>query len=222
MKAFLLLTLALFFSCNGQAYYEDHPEVEALVNTGYAQIYRGSSACPRSYGDETLTDRLGAKEGYHTLCVKHVQLPANVLSEVMLMEEHELENESDYDSRVTKLYVFKQDKFTTKWGVTAKEILKLAKAFNIPAKMAKDARVSSFVGVESSVDQFAGLYVGDAYDTSNKTHDFITGELRGRQVLQISFGDGVELYPGGGFGVTHYFFIMDGKIVYVKHSYWDA
>ena len=222
MKAFLFLTMALFFSCNGQAYYEDHPEVEVLVNTGYAQLHKGSSACPRTYGDETLTDRLGPKADYNTLCVKHQSLPAEVLSEVMLMEEHELENESDYDSRVTKLYVFKQDKFTTKWGISSKEIIQLAKAFNIPVKMAKDARVSSFIGADNSVDQFEGLYVGDAYDSNTKTHRFITKELRGKQVLQISFGDGVELYPGGGFGVTHYFFIMDGKLIYVKHSYWDA
>lgn len=217
-----ILTLALLISSFGaQAYYEDHPEVQALAESGKPALVKSAKECPKSYGDQSLVDRLGPAKDYGTLCVSHQSLPSAVLSEIIEMKENELENESDYDQRVTALWVFKQDSIGTQW-MTLKKVQELADMFDIPRSQSKSPAFGSFVADSDSFGQFEGLFVGDAYSNETATLNFLRKELKGKSVLQISMGDGVELYPGGGFQVTHYFFIVDGKLVYVKLSGWDA
>jgi len=43
-----------------------------------------------------------------------------------------------------------------------------------------------------------------------------------KKILRISFGDGVGLYPGGGVGVTHYFYISDSLLIYAKNVGWNS
>lgn len=139
------------------------------------------------------------------------------------MKEYELENDSDYDQRLTRLYVFKQDILKPGSSMSAKTVKQVASALGIPAKVVQGISFSSFIGNEGSLSQFEGLYIGtDFVGDDSESLKFLRSQMKGKLVLQVSFGDGIELYPGGAFYATHYLFIMDGKLIFVKHSGWDA
>lgn len=161
--------------------------------------------------------------GWRPFCVTHEYLPSEVFSEVRVMKEYELENDSDYDQRLTRLYVFKQDILKPGSSMSAKTVKQVASALGIPAKVVQGISFSSFIGNEGSLSQFEGLYIGtDFVGDDSESLKFLRSQMKGKLVLQVSFGDGIELYPGGAFYATHYLFIMDGKLIFVKHSGWDA
>lgn len=217
-----ILTLALIITSFGaQAYYEDHPVVQELAESGVPALTKKAEDCPSSYGDQSFVDRLGPSKTYGSLCVKHKRLPGEVLSEIIEMKENELQNESDYDQRVTAFWVFEQTSFKPGW-MNSRQVKEIAKVLGIPAKQAKEPSFGSYIADEDSFGQFEGLYIGEEYSSESATLSHLRSLLKGKTVLELSMGDGVELYPGGGFYVTHYIFIVEGKLIYVKLSGWDA
>lgn len=220
----LLLALAAgsvaLMSLSAHAYYEDNNKVMELADGGVPQIAYSSEDCPKSYGNKAFTHKLGAGTGYSSLCVKQVKIPADVLSEIRTMKENELENESDYDQRLTKLYVFEQDNYQT--NLSESGVRELAKALGIPSDQIKNISFNAFVPDASSFGQFEGLVIGEDFVDESQSLKYLRQLLKGQLVLGVSFGDEIELYPGGGFGVTYYLYFTKGKVVYVKQSGWDA
>ncbi len=218
------LIMLLLQATQTYAWYEDNETVMMLADSGTPIIDRQSSDCPNRYSDQSLTHRLGTENvGWRPFCVTHEYLPSSVFSEVRVMSDHELENDSDYDQRITRLYVFKQEDLKPGSSLSVKTVKDVAIALGIPSKVVKGISFSSFVGTKDSLGQFEGLYIGtDFVGDKTETLSFLRSQMEDKLVLQVTFGDGVELYPGGGFSVTHYLFIMDGKLIFVKHSWWDA
>lgn len=220
---YLFITI-MFLGLSSFAYYEDHKVVKALAKAGKPIISHNDVECPTRYiDDDSFVDRLGTS--YDPFCVKHVSLPAKVLKEVLDMEENELENLSDYDQRVTKYYVFKQCKYNPKRYVGERGIKELAKAFNIPQDQVKGLQFSAFIADSNSFSELGGLFVRSAtegYREITRTLRHTRSLLKGQLVLRASFGDGIDLYPGGGFAVTYYIYITKTHLVYVKKSGWDS
>ncbi|MCB0367822.1 MAG: hypothetical protein H6624_01455 [Bdellovibrionaceae bacterium] len=215
-----LVAAVVVSSLSAQAYFEDNRKVRDLASGGVPQLTINSEGCPKGFGDKSLTDRLGPVETFGTFCVKLVSLPGDVLSEIITMKDAELENESDYDQRMTKLYIFKQDTYNTNLDLDA--IKKVAKALGIPFHHLRGIRHKAFIANESSFSQFDGLMVGTEWVDNPKSVQHLIDTLKGKLVMGVSFGDEVELYPGGGFGVTYYLYFTKGMLVYAKLSGWDA
>jgi hypothetical protein len=220
-----ILALLLFLQTSqALAWYEDNETVMILAESGTPRIDRQSSDCPNRYSDQSLTHRLGTENvGWRPFCVIHEYLPSAVFSEVRAMAEYELENDSDYDQRITRMYVFKQEDLNPGTALSIETVKQLGMALGIPKKIIKGITFSSFIGDETTLGQFEGLYVGtDFVGDQTESLKYLRSQLMGKLVLEVTFGDGIELYPGGGFSVTHYLFILDGKLIFVKHSSWDA
>jgi len=90
----------------------------------------------------------------------------------------------------------------------------------------EDLTVTSFHGEEGNLQQYYGLFLGLEFELESATYNYLLWKLSGKQVVSVSFEEGVDLYPGGGFYVTHTFFItFDGsqaKVEYVKLSWWNS
>ena len=70
---------------------------------------------------------------------------------------------------------------------------------------------------------FDGLFIDDGYETNTALLRYMTRLLEDEdKVLRVSFGDGLDLYPGGGMGVVHYFYISENYLIYAKNVGWDA
>lgn len=214
MKTSLLALLAIF-SLSNNAYYEDHPRVQELADSGAVILEAESEDCSRG----KYSTRLGTQTGFSALCVEEVKLPVPVSYEVILMKEYELENESDYDSRITELNVFKGS-FSTHMSI--EEARNLIKSFSVSISDSADIHFYSEVIDEESFNQFENLFIGYDMIEAPMTVSFLRKLLKGENALRFSFTDGVELYPGGGFNVTHQFILVKGKLVYFKNSWWDA
>ena len=215
-----LVTLMALALCLNTYSYER--KVYELADSGNPELKKDSDSCPRRYSNQSYTDLLGQEDGHNTLCVKHVKLPLAVLSEIREMKSNELENESDYDQRVTALYVFEQSSFTN-GGVDSDSVKELAEKLGIPKSQIQGPTFRSFVANANSFSQFEGLALGEDYFMEQtESLKYLRTLLKGETILSISFGDGIELYPGGGFNVTHYLFLTKNKVVYVKLSWWDA
>lgn len=216
-KILCAFILSTGFSTN--AYYDDQPEVIALANAGDFSIVKNSSECPRQYGPVNERDELRGERG--ALCVESLLLPEDVQFEIDLMKQAELENESDYDQRITSVLAFKYHKMKNAQA-SLEELEKLVNALNIPFAQMKDLSFSSEVASARTFSRFDDLFLGIEFITKAKVRNFLLKSFKGQNLQVVSFGDGVELYPGGGFYVTHYLFISKNQAIYVKLSWWNS
>lgn len=198
------------------AYYEDRADVLELARAGEYATISSSKECQRDWnGHRDLLN------GDSKVCVSLFSIPSDVQNEVSLMKESELENESDYDQRVTSLLAFEW-KSVSSSRVSLGDIEKLAKSLNIPEAQLKNPEVAPFQAERGSFERFNQLFLGLEFKSNSKTFEYLVKNFEGQKVLSISFEKGVELYPGGGFYVTHYFFISQNKVIYVKLSWWNS
>ena len=216
MKHTLLAALA-FISLSTNAYYEDNQRVQALADSGKAILEYESSDCER----EPFETKLGLESGYSAICVKEVKLPVPVSYEVILMKEYELENDSDYDSRLTELRVFEGRSFSPNF-VDLQTARKLFESFSIKLPTNPNFHFQAEEMNSSSFSEFEGLFIGYDFIEAPMSVQFLRNLLKGETAQRISFTEGVELYPGGGFNVTHHLILVKGKLIYLKNSWWDA
>ncbi len=214
-----LIALFAVFSLSSNAYYEDLPEVISLANSGDFTLIENSAKCPGQYSPRQETDELRGREG--SLCVQSLKLPAEVEQEIDLMNQAELENESDYDQRITSVFAFKYHRLV---GAHANlsDVEDLASALNIPLSQMKDLTFSAEIANERTFSRFDDLFLGIEFKSNSKVSNFLLRSFAGQKVQVITFGDGLELYAGGGFYVTHYLFISNDKAFYVKLSWWNS
>jgi hypothetical protein len=219
MKA-LLSTLLISLSLSTLGYYDDLPEVVDLANSGDFVLIENSQNCPKHrWAPKNQKDQIRGDKG--SLCVEFLPLPKEVSFEVSMMEEAELENESDYDQRITSVLAFKRSDFL---GAQAslESLKEFAIAMNIPHSHLDTLAFNSEVASERTFSRFDELFLGMTFKSNSLTHKFLVESFKGQNVQVVTFGDGVELYPGGGFYVTHYLFISSDKAVYVKLSWWNS
>lgn len=217
----LLALIALSGLGNAKAYYEDVPKVRELAEAGTPEYEYRYEQCPQRYSvNKDLKDAIVTYE--NVFCVDRISLPTDVLAEVLEMKDNELENDSDYDSRITRFFVFKNDDFRALQGMPLKTIKEFAKGLGIPANQLKHDNLSTFTGDHNSFSQLEGLAMGFDYVEESLTLKHLRSLINGKTVTQVSFSDGIELYPGGGLGVTHYLLFIGEKTIYIKHSHWDA
>jgi hypothetical protein len=224
-----LVALLLFslLSLSAAALYEDVPEVMRLSRSGDYEIINSSRYCAVQGAVNGEMDLLIGKEG--TLCIDSIVLPKSVKEEIALMEASELENESDYDQRITSFLAFRWSGLKEE-GLTPKTLTTLAKSLNINLEEMQDGQISDFRGDENSFNEFTELFHGLEYVEGSKTQDFLIRSFLRKSVQSVQFHQEVPLYPGGGFNVTHYFFYSpstteegsQGQVVYVKLSWWNS
>lgn len=216
----LLISFFLFsFLFSSYAYYEDNADVLRLVRAGETEVIRNSQKCPKLYGPKNEKDLLKGQD--HALCIDILELPEEVTFEVMQMKEAELENESDYDQRVTSLLSFRWQKLSHQ-SFSLKSIKELSRALNIPEGHISDLHVEAELVGNKSFSMFDNLFVGLEFFDRSHVQSYLLKEFKGELVQIVSFGDGVSLYPGGGFYVTHYLIIGKEKVSYVKLSWWNS
>jgi hypothetical protein len=194
----------------------------AIAAAGTPILIEGSTECPGRYDDERLVTKLGSGTDYGTYeCVAEVDLPGDVAAELARMADAQLENESDYDQRVTKLHVFENDSFSAH-SVSLGDIERLLPALQIPEDQYTGVRFTSFEKGEEGFGYFEGLYVGEEYVNETALLKYLRTLTADQKVLVVSFGTGVELYPGGGISGTYYLFVTDDHLIYLKQVGWDA
>ena len=219
MKALLNIIL-LTLSTAALGYYDDLPEVVSLANSGDYVLIENSQNCPEHrWAPKNQVDEIRSQNG--TLCVESLGLPNEVAFEISMMEEAELENESDYDQRITSVLAFKISGLKGS-RVSLSELKSFAAAMNIPLSHLEDADFNAEVASERTFSRFDELFLGMTFKSNSATHQYLVDSFKGQNIQVVSFGDGVELYPGGGFYVTHYLFISSDKAVYVKLSWWNS
>jgi hypothetical protein len=215
-----LVAIAVFLlNLSSFAYYEDLPQVVELANAGDYHLVLDGQACPRRYGPKNEVHQLRGKEGQ--LCLESLKVPAEVVFEVAQMEGAELENESDYDQRVTSVLSFRSELFKDQ-RFSLSGLKAFAKAMDIPVRHLENVAVRGEQVRSGSFSMFNDLFVGLEYIDRSEVQKWLYREFSGQSVQIISFGDGVELYPGGGFYVTHYLIVCDDKAVYLKLSWWNS
>lgn len=215
MLKFAGLLFLLVLSYSSQAYYEDVPEVIQLSESGNFSLEVGSQRCG---GVEP--DLLNGEES--KICVSSVELPKSVKEEVTVMKAAELENESDYDQRITSIVALRWSGLEK--GFSEEVLRKLSLALKINSFDIENVSFSDFVGNERSFDTFSDLFHGLEFKHYSQTQDFLIDTFSGKSVQSASFDEEVELYPGGGFNVSHFFFYApsQGQLVYVKLSWWNS
>ncbi len=215
-----LVSIAVFLlNLSSFAYYEDLPQVVGLANAGDYHLVLNGQACPKRYGPKNEVHQLRGKEGQ--LCLESLKVPAEVVFEVSQMEGAELENESDYDQRVTSVLSFRSELFKGQ-RFSLESLESFAKAMDIPVSHLENVDAYAEQVREGSFSMFDYLFVGLEFIDRSEIQKWLYREFSGELVQVVSFGDGVELYPGGGFYVTHYLIIANDRAVYLKLSWWNS
>lgn len=221
MIRMLTITL-LIFMINGEtwSYFDDNSQVVELVNSGdYKLIKEDSASCPPENRPWDERDLLQGET--EEACVKTYELPVNVKEEVQMMKANELENESDYDQRITEVLNFKWNHFEES-GLSLDSLKTITGALSIPKSHLDNLTIGSFIGSKESFSRFDYLFLGMEFKVRSATQEYLVDFFKGKPVQALEFGSGVELYPGGGFYVTHFIFISEGRAVYVKLSWWNS
>lgn len=214
-----MLALLFLISLSAQSYYEDNTDVIRLSESGDYTIIENSEECPQRFRPGNEKDLLVGVEG--ALCLESLEVPLEVKNEVAQMKEAELENESDYDQRVTSLLSFRWSNFKGA-SFSNEDLLKFALAMNIPSSHLKEIQAHAEKVTKKTFSHFDDLFLGLEFFRDSQLQDWLYKSLKGQFIQVVSFGDGVELYPGGGFYVTHYLFIAKDKAFYVKLSWWNS
>jgi hypothetical protein len=196
-------------------------EVVAYAKAGTPTVVVASPECAATWRPHH--DQLGTDEHGYPICVTAVALPEAVAADVATMEKSRFANESDYDQRVTKLYVFKHDGDLSRYQSTA-SLEALALAVGIPERLIGGFRFHAVLPTDK--DAFytlESLYVGSDFADSTSLSTYATGLLGASAVLAVTFGpDEVELYPGGGFTTDFAFYITKDYVIYAKREGWNS
>jgi hypothetical protein len=223
MKLLLMSLLLSHFSIFSQV---EVPTIDKLATSGMPVMIKNSSKCT----DHNYPINLYSKNNFNILkCIQNIRLPKKVFTEINIMESNQLENISDYDQRVTKLLVFRQKDLSPKSGYTVDNIKNLAEKFNIDRVILEDSykgtplSIRSYIGEKNSFSYFRGSLMLNE-NTVERPYfvNHLGSILKGQLILEIKFGEFLHLYPGGGFGVIHNFFITDKYLIYLKQAGWDA
>ncbi|MBC96659.1 MAG: hypothetical protein CME63_02850 [Halobacteriovoraceae bacterium] len=214
MKSLILFTLTLLTWKQALAYYEDHPVVRDLVESGRFEVsYNSCASEERFHKDALVRDN-------ERVCLSIFPLPGNVEAEVGHMRSNELENESDYDQRITSLFHFSLDEIQRN-EIELADISHILSFLNVEID-ATELSLQSEIIDEYSFSEFDELFVDLFFKASSGTQDYIRKTFMGELVQIIKFEDGVELYPGGGFFTTHYLIISKKQSMYIKFSWWNS
>ncbi len=214
MKALILIFLSfLAISDSAWSYYDDNEQVRALVNSGQFEMLR--SAC-ESEGPGSDALILGDEK----LCLDILPLPYSVESEVEFMKSNELENESDYDQRIVSMFHFSSPVLQQD-SLEIRDIIELYSFVNVQAR-ANELNIKSEVINNASFSEFDELFVDLFYKVNSNSQNFVKSAFEGELVQIIKFEEGVELYPGGGFYVSHYLVISAKHAMYIKFSWWNS
>jgi hypothetical protein len=216
----LLITCFMTMSFNNALAYsdQDQDKMMELSRSGHPVLKKGET-CP-SHSPLLFA---GADNRYASHCVKKEIIPSTVSAEISMMKEYELENESDYDQRVTELVILKSDRFNTRF-ISTKTLKKYFKALDVDHDNLLENITLSVKNYnrENPLRNYDSLFVGEEYKDDTYLSTFLKSQLSNKQVLKIELNDGVELYPGGGLSVSYSIFMIEGYLIYTKHMNWDA
>lgn len=229
MKSFLMLILCfvlfgIFSSSTTWADYEDNPEVQKLVEAGKFEI--SFHACGQDSSQSSEYSEYEYKEddvlfnANKKICLHNIPLPSAVESEVGHMRANELQNESDYDQRITSILHFSWKNLESD-NIVLDDVINLFSVLNVSVDPDK-VELHSEVVNQSSFSEFDDLFIDLFFKVNSSTQEFIRSSFQGELVQVVKFEEGVELYPGGGFYVTHYMIISLHHAMYIKLSWWNS
>jgi len=211
MKLICLFLLNCLVSNSIWSSYEDNADVQRLVKAGHFEMLE--AGCSQS-------DALLLKN--KKLCLNIESIPSSVSLEVDHMLENELENESDYDQRVTSLFHFSSQNLNFN-RVDEKAIEEFFAFGNVDfSPDSFSLSIAEEIVDHNSFREFNDLFVDLFFKSNSKTQSFIRDAFMGEEVKVIKFDEGVELYPGGGFYVSHYLILGHEHGMYVKFSWWNS
>lgn len=224
MKSLFLFVLCLvlfgaFSSDTVWADYEDNLKVQKLVEAGQFEI--SYHACEQdSSGATNLKEDDVLFNADKKICLHNIPLPSAVESEVGHMRANELQNESDYDQRITSMLHFSWKNLESD-NIVLDDVINLFSVLNVEVDPDK-VELHSEVINHSSFSEFDDLFVDLFFKVNSNTQEFIRNSFQGELVQVVKFEEGVELYPGGGFYVTHYMVISLHHAMYIKLSWWNS
>ncbi len=159
---------------------------------------------------------------HHLACVAG-DLPEAVAADVATMEASRFANESDYDQRVTKLFVFKHDGDLAR-RQTSESLKALAQALGVPEAMVQAVGVPRCHGKQhDALHVLESLYVGTEFVEQTSLYHFALETLGDAAALIVTFGpEGVDLYPGGGYTTDFAVWITKDYVVYAKREGWNS
>lgn len=218
----LHITILGFLLCVcgvARAEYEDNPQVQKLVEAGQFEV--ALDACGQDPSQTTsLSEDDALIRGDKKICLHNISLPSIVESEVGQMHIDELQNESDYDQRITSMLHFSWKNLESD-DIILDDVINLFSVLNVNVDPDK-LELHSEVVNHSSFSEFDDLFVELFFKINSNTQEFIRSSFEGELVQFVKFEQGVELYPGGGFNVTHYLLISSHHTMYIKLSWWNS
>ena len=223
MKPVLLSIVTLLFSASSFAWSaQEQKAIDALVDAGNPQLQSNHNICANKSMQDLLVYRPYANNP--GVCVSLKKLPKNVLQEVLFMEEEQTENESDYDSRITKVYVIETDGVLSyKNGFSDFTIGEMKKTFSIPESAKMTFEMMAPVNSVFKMLPYYLTYGQGGFDVEDTyIGQYLKDQMRDETGIHFEFTEEIGLYPGGGINATYHIFTMDKKIVYLKMVWWNS
>lgn len=164
-----------------------------------------------------------AQLGGSDYCMEPVKLPAQVLKQIVKMNAQRFDNVSDYDQRITKLYVFNHAGNLGTY-IDEDEARGLAESLSIPSELIGAMSVKSYSADDRSfLSLLTGLTVDESFQDETLLHGYAKELIAGKKAKVFTFGpDEITLYPGGGFGILFQLIITDDHMIYIKNEGWNS
>jgi hypothetical protein len=200
---------------------EDRETIEMLARSGSPRVAIDSDRC----GGE-FKDYLGRDSQGDVVCVNQWALPSNVLEEVKIGNQHRFKNASDYDKRVTRLYVYEHNGELNRF-LDSDDIAMLARAFDIPTGTNQlQAQPNIFTRDDGDIAYFqslnSGMYVGNDYVAETLTYEYAVEVLHGEPMKTMEWKTEVVLYPGGGFTTSYEVIVQENMLIFIKIEGWNS
>lgn len=200
---------------------EDIAKIKELAKSGHPKIRSNSKVCAAA---TPFTDAIG-KDQTAQLCLKWMQLPEQLLNDLILNNQNRFTNESDYDQRITKFYAFEHDGSLYKDLSTA-EIDRLLRTFSatisFTPKYGTYNVMSTSAEDEGYLTSLSGLFVGTSFQDQPETFLYASEFFQGATVKSVVAAYEAGLYPGGGFTTKFEFFISEKQLIFVKTEGWNS
>lgn len=224
MKQSILLFVAILFSTSSvlAQWGVNQSQIEVLVEAGNPKLTYQATECGAKDLNDLLVYRPYASNPGE--CVRVKSLPRQAISEVNDMSDEQLVNDSEYDTRITKVYSIEHDGvFSYKQGLSDGQLAALKKSMGIPEKTSFRLELMAPVNGPFDMLNYYLTFGSSGFDLENTyLGQYLKTELQGEPGLHLIFSEEVGLYPGGGINAAYHILMMDKKMVFVKAVFWNS
>lgn len=155
-------------------------------------------------------------------CARSLTLPAAVQAEVDDMIANRFQNESDYDSRLTELKVFRLPRPLHQLSLADWQNLVAVFGLESVNPRQESFEISGF-GQPNFLRQAQGLWIQGTYVEKSSIYSYLADLLGSQPYMAFQAGaTEITLYPGGGFIKSHTLILAPEVLIYLKREGWNS